>query len=208
MDFFLILSYITTLYGLVNATLYLKSLIRDNRALRFFTLYLIIIGIIQLASIVIGKVFHQPNLFLSHFYFISQFVLLTLFYNELLQFKRIKVVLWGVLLFIGYQFISDPEIFFRYNPLGMAITNAIIVVYAILYFYKSLTASRGFIIVNIGVFFYLLSSTLIFASGNLVLDLGLSEKMNFYLINVNRVLYLLLQILITLEWYRNYRRKQ
>jgi hypothetical protein len=89
----------------------------------------------------------------------------------------------------------------------MIITHAILVLYALLYFYKSLSGKGEFLIVNVGVFFYLLSSTLIFASGNLVFNLNVSKSVVDILIQVNVDLYLVFQILIFIEWYRNYRKK-
>ncbi len=88
----------------------------------------------------------------------------------------------------------------------MAITHAMIVLYAVSHFYKSLNSKGQFVIVNVGIFLYLLSSALIFSAGNLVFNF--SEEMNFILINTNRVLYLVFQILIFAEWYRNYRTRK
>ena len=202
MDFFLVLSYFTTLFGLVNAFLYIRSSARNNRAFVLFSIYITTVAIIQLATIFIAKALHKPNLFLSHFYFILQFVLLSFFYFELLRKKWILILLALVALFLAYQYSAQPDIFFKYNPIGMSITHTLIVLYAVLYFYKLLIGKGQFIIVNIGVFLYLLSSTLIFASGNLVFDF--SKEMNYILINTNRILYLVFQILIFVEWWKNY----
>ena len=135
----------------------------------------------------------------------GQFVLLSLFYFQLLKNKLILYLIPAIVALIGIQFILDPSLFFRYNPVGIVITQIILVLYAILYLYQSLSGKKPFIIINAGILFYLLSSTLIFASGNLVLDLDISQNTRFILINVNRVFILLLQILIFTEWYRNYR---
>ncbi|WP_443633718.1 hypothetical protein ABXT64_02015 [Candidatus Marifrigoribacter sp. Uisw_064] len=87
----------------------------------------------------------------------------------------------------------------------MAITQTFIVIYSLLYFYKSLSGKNEFILVNIGLFFYLLSSTLIFASGNLVFDLSIREQVSRLLNIINAVLYLVFQLLIFVEWWRNHR---
>jgi len=198
--------FITAFY-VVNLTLFFKSFARNNKAFKFFNIYLLLIAIVQILTIYIGQILHKPNLFLSHFYFIFQFIFLSLFYFELLQLKLVKTFLFAVMALLVFQYFEHPELFFKYNALGMSLTQMILVFYSILYFYKSLSGKGEFVIVNIGIFFYLLSSTLIFASGNLVLNLDISEATQFTLINVNRILILVFQILIFIEWYRNYRIK-
>ncbi len=205
MESYLILNYISIFISIINVILYLKSFIRNNKAFKIFTINLIVISFIQCASMYIVKTEAGSNLFLSHYYFISQFILLSLFYKELLNFKWISWVLYLALIILGYQYINDSDIYFRYNPLGMAITQTIIVVYTILYFYKSLSGKNEFLLINIGLFFYLLSSALIFASGNLILEISIPEKISNLLVDINAVLYLIFQLLIFVEWWRNHR---
>lgn len=195
----------TIYFSLFLSILYLKSFIRNNKAFKIFTIYLVVISIIQLASIYILKFGVESNLFLSHYYFISQFIFLSLFFKVLLKFRWISWVLYAIILLLGVQYIKDPDIYFRYNSLGMAITQTIIVVYTILYFYKSLSGKNEFLLINIGLFFYLLSSTLIFASGNLVFDLSIPMKISTLLFDINAVLYLLFQLLIFVEWWKYHR---
>ena len=190
----------------INAILFMKSSVRNNRAFKIFTVYLVIIAIIEVTTIVVAKVFHQSNLFLSHFYFGVQFILLSTFYSVLLKQQLIKYLLFAVLAFVCYQFIDDPSLFHHYNPIGTSLMQGLIVIYSLLYFYKCLSGKTEFVIVNIGIFLYLLSSALIFITGNLVLDLDISEKTSYLLINVNRVLIVVFQILIFVEWRNNYSR--
>ncbi|MFT4698172.1 MAG: hypothetical protein ACI9SJ_001310 [Flavobacteriaceae bacterium] len=192
-------------FSIFLSLLYIRSFIRNNKAFKLFTIYLIVISIIQLSSFLIIKSGGESNLFLSHYYFISQFILLSLFFKELLKFKWISWVLYIGLLLIGYQYIIEPNLYFQYNTIGMAITQTFIVIYSLLYFYKSLSGKNEFILVNIGLFFYLLSSTLIFASGNLVFDLSIREQVSRLLNIINAVLYLVFQLLIFVEWWRNHR---
>jgi hypothetical protein len=109
-----------------------------------------------------------------------------------------------VLLFVAYQLVSTPSMIDHYNPIGITITQIILVGYSIMYFYKSLSGHRQFLIVNIGIFFYLLASTLIFASGNLVFNLNFSKEVSNTLGKANDLLYLVFQILILAEWWKNY----
>lgn len=207
-DFFKFLGDVTVYVSLALGLIYFIGFVRNNRAYKLFTVYLFLVSIIQLIALYIGRWgLGESNLYMAHFYYLSQFILLSFFYFELLKKPIIKVILFIVLLFIAYQFFQDPNIFFHYNPLAMTITQGSLVVYSILYLYKTLKGKSEFIIVNIGLLIYLLSSTLIFASGNLVLDLDIPEETKFTLINVNRILTIVFQILIFIEWWRNYRTK-
>ena len=187
------------------AIIYSISLKNKNKAYRIFTLYLITMALVQLGAFYVGRGgLGKPNLYFSHFYHISQFFLLSIFYFQLLQKKIVKIFMIPVALFLIFQFVYDPGIFLVYNPLGMTITQTILVIYAILYLYKTLQGKSEFIITNIGLLVYLLSSTLIFASGNLVLNLEIPEKTKFLLINVNRILVVVFQVLLLIEWWQNY----
>ncbi|KAA3621854.1 MAG: hypothetical protein DWP94_09595 [Flavobacterium sp.] len=207
-QFFNIIGYIAIGMTIISTILYSIRFASNNRAYRIFTFYLIAISSIQLIALYIGKGYlHKNNLFMSHFYFGLQFILLSLFYAELIGHRLIKILIIPILLFLAYQFINDPGLFFIYNPLGITITQILLVVYTMIYFYRSLNKKTDFILVNIGVFLYLISSTLIFASGNLVLDLDLAPETKSLFIDINRILILLFQILIIAEWYRHYRVK-
>lgn len=184
--------------------LYLKNFMGNNKAFKLFTVYLVIIGIIQFSLVLIVKTQLGSNIFLSHFYFILQFVLLSFFYAELLKYKWIYGIIVLVLISVIYQFTVDPELFFRYNAIGFVVTQLIIVTYSLLYFYKSLSEKNEFIIINIGVFIYLLSSSIIFALGNLVFDINIPESISAKLGDINIVLYFVFQILIFIEWWKNF----
>lgn len=208
LDFFIILSFFVTLLAVANVVLYLKRYSSQNMAFRYFTINILLVSLIQVSALILGKILHEPNLFLSHAYMAVQFGFLSLFYASLLKANWIKYVCGVVFLILIAQYFVDPSLFLKYNPIGMSITHAVLVSYAVLYFYRSLNKTKEFIIVNVAIFIYLLSSTLIFASGNLVLGLNISKETKFLLINVNRVLTLVFQILVFVEWYRNYRTKK
>ncbi len=208
-EFYRLIGDIVIYLAPIISILYFIGFIKFNRAYKVFTFYLFFISLVQIGAYYVGRGYWcEPNLYYSHYYFIAQFILLSVFYNELLELKWIKYVLGAGLIFIAYQFIDDPSIYYRYNSIGMFFTQMIIVIYSIIYFYKSLTVSRGFIIVNIGIFMYLLSSALIFVSGNIVLSLDFSLETKRILINVNRFLSITFQTLIFIEWWRNYRPKK
>lgn len=202
-----ILHWVTFCLSVIYPLLYLKGFAKNGRAFKVFTIYLVVIAIVQVSmkSYKLVTETGVSNLFFFIYYFVLQFVFLSLFYKELLRYKWIHILTAITLIFIGFQYVSEPSLYFKYNPIGSSITQIIIVLYTLLYFYKSLSGKRKFLIINVGLFFYLLSSLLIFASGNLVLNDAIPKSISKILSNFNLVFYFIFQILIIIEWYRNYR---
>jgi len=205
-----ILSNFAIAFCVLNAALYVFRFKEKGKAYKIFAVYLVVIAVIQLNASFLKYITPiKNNLFLFHFYYILQFIFLTFFYKELLKQKWLYAVLVIVLGIIAFQFIQSPAMFFRYNPLGVTLTQGFIVVYSVLFFYKYLHDNNEFLIINIGLFFYLLSSILIFASGNLVFNMELITEYGYHLLlNLNNVLYLGLQFLIFVTWWKNYYSKK
>ncbi|MAP54619.1 hypothetical protein [Altibacter sp.] len=204
-ELFDILGDITIYLSVIYPLFYILGFSKNNKTYKIFTLYLIAIALVQISLRLHKYVYpNEPNLYLFVYYFVSQFIFLSLFYYELLQHKWILFIGGLTLLFIGVQYIITPDMYFRYNPIGATITQVLLVFYSLLYFYRSLSEKKEFIIVNVGVFFYLLSSILIFASGNLVLDDTIPIYIPSLLQDINISLYLIFQLLIMLEWWKNY----
>ena len=200
---------LTFYLSLIYPLLYLKGFVANNKAFKIFTIYLLSIGVIMLFARLVIKVWEfESNLFLSHFYYVIQFVLLSLFYFQLLRSKWIYYIGGLVLLFLSYQYINDIQLYYRYNAIGMFLTHITLVVYALIYLYQSLDGKKEFTIVNTGIFIYLLSSSLIFASGNLVFDIDIPKTFTALLVDINNFLFLAFQILIIIEWYLNYRKRK
>ncbi len=197
---------LTVGFSALYPLLYLTGFTRNSKAFKYFTIYLLIIGFIQISMrsyklVTMG----ESNLFFFIYYFVLQFTVLSLFYKQLLGYKWINIITGITLLIIGYQYFTDPELYFKYNPIGSSVTQLILVVYSMLYFYKSLSGKREFLIINVGLFIYLLSSLLIFAAGNLVLNNSIPDYIPKLLVQSNLVLFFLFQVLIVVEWFRNYR---
>ena len=199
MEVFLdIIGYVPVVFCVINAILYLGKYKLNNKAFKYFAIYLGLIAVIQLSAIFLGRVLGQHNLFLFHFYLILQFIFLSFFYGYLLKKIWIYKVLIFVLLVLAYQYFETPSLFFIYNAFGVALTQGILVIYALIYFYNFIKGDAEFLLVNIGLFFYLLSSILIF-------DLKEVFKFGYKLLmDLNDVLYFGLQILIFVEWLKNY----
>ena len=204
-DFYAIIGDVAIYLAAAIAIIYSVSFVRNNKAYRIFVIYLLLIALIQIGAYYVGRgKLHKSNLYYSHYYYITQFLLLSIFYLELLKWKWVKLISGLIVLFLIYQYIDDPSIYYKYNSIGMIITNIALVVYSIFYLYRTLSVKGEFIIANIGILIYLISSTLIFASGNLGLEF--SQQTFYLLVNTNRVLYLVFLILILIEWYLNYRK--
>ncbi|MEM7185622.1 MAG: hypothetical protein AAF466_03095 [Bacteroidota bacterium] len=196
---------ITIVLSIVLSIVYLLSFTKQSKAYQCLTAYLILICIIQVLSFYLVRIKSENNLFLSHYYYISQFATLSLFYYYLMKQKWILWVMGVVFVYLGYQYINDPELYDKYNALGIALTQTVLVLIALWYLYQSLSKKNEFILVNIGMFIYLLSSVIIFAFGNLVFEIEVPRYVSRFLNDLNAVLYLLLQGLFFVEWFRNYR---
>lgn len=183
----------------------MKGLTINGRAYRLFTYYLIFIGLIQYAQIHCTRVLLlESNLFLSHFYFIGQFIILTLFFQELLKKKWMLIVMGLVLGILIIQYILHPEIIPRYNKYGLFFTHIILVLFALLYLYVSMGENSRYQLISIGIILYFTSTSIIWYSGNLVFNTEISNETMQWVSNINSVLYFLFQILIFVEWWKNH----
>ena len=76
--------------------------------------YLLVMLLIQVSSILLSKL-KIDNIFLSHFYFVFQFILLSLFYLKLFDEKKVRKsivsILFLVLLGLGLQYTFNSAIF-------------------------------------------------------------------------------------------------
>lgn len=194
---------------LLNLILFIKGFRNNGKAYSIFTWYLGVIFLVQITSMTLTK-FNINNLFLSHFYFIGQFVLLSLFYlhilKEEIQKKIVKVCLVIGLLALGIQYVNDFSLFLKFNLFEIFITSLLLILYATFHFYNMLNEKKEFYFINIGVLFYLFGSTILFLVGNLTIVL--SPKMNKITWILNSILYVLYQIFILVEWKKSFFKKR
>ena len=149
------------------------------------------------------------NLFLTHYYFIGQFVLFSYLYYLLLNkaiFKKIIIIVLSIVItVIGVIYYNNPELYNTFNLWEIVLSFTPIVIYSLFYFYESFgVENKKYLILNSGIFFYLLSSILIFSAGNLINSTGRSMAIPTW--TLNAFLYLVYQIFIFVEWYRNFRK--
>jgi hypothetical protein len=90
------------------------------------------------------------NLFYLIFYFVGQFVLLSLFlkvYLKLVHKNNSKLVSNNGISVLAVQYIIDPNVFFKFNLFEIFITSLIIILAAI-HLYNLLSEEKSFIIVQ------------------------------------------------------------
>lgn len=195
----------------INFLLYYKAYsYNKDKVIKTLTYYLAITLMIQLSTKTLNY-FAVSNLFLSHIYFISQFICLSFFYHLLLfpqkKLNYLKIVAVVVIILVVCSFAIDTSLFIKFNLFEITMTSLPLIIYSVLLLFKSMSIrSNAFVYINTGILFYLLSSTLIFLSGNLINKLHSFYNDITWL--VNAILYLLFQLFIFYEWYQNLRYKK
>ncbi len=175
-------------------------------AYQYFSWYLLISFLISFSAWLLA-LYKINNLYLSHVYFISQFLLLSLFYHSLFNKKQKRYVVAVILLIfivLSFQYMINPQLFFHFNIFEIFITSLPIVVYAIIHLYNSLNKTSNYLIINAGILIYITSSTLIFILGNFLAIADMNSAVrNIYLIN--KVLYVVYLTLILIQWKISFR---
>ncbi len=97
----------------LNLILFIKGYRNHGKAYSLFTWYLGVIFLVQMTSMTLKK-FNISNLYLSHFYFIGQFIFLSLFYVNILKQELQKRIAK-----------KNSEILFNHNPISISYTICI-----------------------------------------------------------------------------------
>lgn len=146
------------------------------------------------------------NISMSHYYFILQFILLSLFYLEILVLsKQKKIIKIGLVLIpsiLMIQYILNPKLVFIFNLFEVFVCSFSIVIYAAFHFYNMLNERRLFYFINSGILIYLFGSTIIFLTGNVILMKP--NGIGMYLTDINVILYIFYLIMMLFEWKKNY----
>lgn len=188
----------------INTILYTFSYLKNkkNIALKYFAFYNIITFCVLSSSIIIVEVFKiRNNLFLSHFYFIFQFIFLSLFYKVFFTRKQkswITIVFALVASTLSIQYLNKPSLFYKFNLLEILITSFPLIVYSIIHLYNSLGKKGKYMYINSAVLIYISVSTLIFILGNLINTVDKSLSINVWFLN--KVFYVGYLLLILYEW--------
>lgn len=187
----------------INIIIYFIGFAKHGKAYKFFVFYLLTLGVVQLIMETYAAA-GRNNHFLSTYYLFSQFILLSyFFYHLFLDARR------GRSLFIKYasalivagliiQYVVYPGLYYTFNSLGFLITTCMLVVYCVLYLYELLSKKLPFYYTTIGIFIYLISSSIIFASA--VSIMSFADEISIYIWKINALLFILYQLLILWEW--------
>lgn len=189
----------------ISMYLFLKSYNSHKRsmAFRFFSAYLVLTFCVLFTSFVLAR-YKINNLYWSHFYFVLQFICLSLFYSALFtKAQRALVKITGVVVGItlGIQYARYPEMFYKFNTPEIFLSSCPLVVYAIIHLYNALNRPGKFMYINSGVLMYIATSTLIFILGDYLS--GFDNKIVKNIWFLNKVLYVGYLILIIVEWKKN-----
>ena len=137
------------------------------------------------------KWFKIYNVFMQHFYELFQFILLSYFYSLLLKTKTqlytvyLILIILPVFLLSGY--LLNPTLFFEYNLIESYLTTIPLIIYATMYLYNNLGEKSRFYYINLGLLFYLFTSTFIFLLYKLITVLNL-DVFSDVMVDINIVL--------------------
>lgn len=192
---------------LINLAVYCIGFSGSGKAYTFFISYLAWILICEIVFYVLN---YQKinNLFFSHYYLIGQFLLLGLFFHEILtekyQKKTARILLIAIPAVLVIQYIIYPEKYFVFNLFEIFATSYSIVILALFHLYNILDTEKKYNYISLGLLLYLISSTVIFLSGNLYTVMNRKLHKEIWVFNV--VMFIVYQIFILAE-YLSFRRK-
>lgn len=197
------ISLIGLVFLLINAILFFYSRKGKDKVYLYLMLYLMIQFVVELCCNIIGMIYPNENFFLSHYYFIIQFVLLSLFFSNVLLNpflkKMVYVNLIIVLISLVIQYTETPSLYWKFNNYEIGVTSLLLILYSVFYFYENIRNAYIYHYFCMGLTFYLTSSCLIFLTGNTQLVFS-NEPVYLDIWIFNSLFFILFQILIFKEW--------
>lgn len=193
----------STVLLVINSILYSKHVTSKSLVYRYFSIYLILMAINQLANTILFE-FEIHNIFLSNTYLIVQFFMLSLFYYEMFRVKQqrkyILIVMSVLLIILGVQYIWTPDLFWQYNPFGVITTSSVLIFYSIIYFFYHISDKQlRLYLVNSGILIYLLGTILLFSIAKVGLKLDPDIEIALWILNA--IIFLVFQVIITAQWF-------
>lgn len=193
----------------LNVLLYLIRLrYESGNSYKILTAYLIGFFVLQITSIIYFNL-NISSVFFSHFLFVFQFVLLSLFFYSLFTKKQQKIIVLivipVVLSVLIYTYFSENFIFSNFNTLEVFITYVPIIVFSILHFYNMLDSKKKFYYTNAGILIYLLGTLVIYLAGNIIVNITTDTSTLLFYINMS--VYIVYQLLLFVEWKQSFSKK-
>ena len=199
-----LLAYISTGALLINVILYLIGFRNSSKTYKVVFLYLILSFLIQGIALVFSQL-SLNNHFLSTYYLLIRFSLLSLFFFCLFKeigLNRLKntvlVISSIALLTVLSQYLMKPTLYYQFNPIGFLITSLVLIVFAVIYLYELLSRKNYYLFFVLGLLIYLISSSIIFISATDLININ--NELNYYIWIINASLYLGYQVLISWQW--------
>lgn len=200
------------IYGLliINTIAYTYKLVKNtSRSLKNITAFLWGMLLVEVGTNITSRLFID-NLILSHAYYLILLITLSLLYKCIIENKIVKRVITIVMIVLpaifAIQYLLKPKLLFEFNIFEILSCSLVLVFYAITYLYQCLDSKhKNWILFSSGLIIFLTSSSIVFASGNAFINQYI-EKIPFMQYNfwmINNVIYLILQILISVEWLRS-----
>ena len=126
---------------------------------------------------------------MHHFYELFQFVILSYFYSLLLKTRaQLLTVYVGLIilpLFLLSRYLINPSLFFEYNLFETYLTTMPLIIYSSMHLYNNLGEKSDFYYSNLGLLFYLFTSTFIFLFYRLLVVFEIEDHINDLMININ-----------------------
>lgn len=208
MDNPFLIAFSISVFGLIflfiNVIIFFKTFKNntDDKPYKNLVFYLFIYFIIELACNIIGYIEPNSNIFVSHFAFNIQFILLSLFFHSLFKeqfLKKIVIILYIVFLIINAAFYyNDSTLFWKFNLFEIVFSSFLIIIYTLIHIYNNLEEVKRYFYFTIGVSTYMLTSSVIFLSGNLELVFIKEPYIDIWVFN--SLFFIIYQILIYKEW--------
>lgn len=198
-----ILVLLTEFLLLTNVICYLTRFKRNNFSFKIFTIYLIYIFTIQVWQTYLAA-YKMNNLFITHFYFIGQFVFLSVYFKKNITNKYVSKIIYPmiaiVLPILSWYLYTNPQKHFEWSNFETIITSFPLIIYSLSFLLERIDSKeKKNIYITTGLFIYLLCSTLLFLNGNIRSEF----KILVWVTNI--IMFSFYQALIFIEWYKNYR---
>jgi len=190
------------LFANVICFLTTKKYFKTNKLYMSLVLYLIVYFLIELICNILGYLQPNSNIFVSHFAFNIQYLILSLFFYQLLKTKLLKKIIISLfvifLIINSLCYINDSNLFWEFNLFEIAYISFVTIGFTLVHLYQSLGEAKSYFYFTIGVSTYMLTSCLIFLTGNIELVFIEEPYIDIWVFNSG--FFILYQILIYKEW--------
>lgn len=189
---------------LINTVLFLltRKHFKNNKLYNALLLYLVIYFLIELTCNTLGFLQPNSNIFVSHFAFNLQYLILSMFFYKLFKTSAMKklIVVLFILFFIAntIYYSSDFSLFWQFNLFEIAFISFVTIAFTLIHLYESLGEEKKYFYFTIGVSTYMLTSCLIFLTGNIELVFIENPYIDIWVFN--SFFFIIYQFLIYKEW--------